>query len=454
MKLKKQAIVYLLLSVLMLAVVGYFFIQRQTAENKIPNISKRSGAIGPSSEFLNLQKAVEYYRFEIRRNPELIKNYVELAQLYMQEARVTGRHHEYVAKAEKLLDEALSRKPDNFESNITKASLLLTMHRFEEAKALAETATLRNVHHAFSWGVLSDALKELGDYPGAVKACDKMLSVRPDLRSYARASHLREIHGDLRGAREAMKMACDAGVTGQENRAWCLYHLANLFLKEGKLDTAEYIYKGVLEERPNYPYALAGLADVHSAKQEFNKAEQLLLRAYDLAPEHLFMEKLAETYRAAGQAEKANVLAESVLEAFRQHEQQGWNVNLEWAMFCAKHDFQLDEALKRAEIEYRRRPNNIDVQEVYAWTLHKVGRSAKALPIIEQALQINARSPLLFYRAGMIAKKVADFNKAKNYIEAALKMNPCLFASEIELAQQALKELSVPRPVGGTLSAL
>jgi tetratricopeptide (TPR) repeat protein len=440
MSLKNRKTFYALIAGVLLTVAAFFHIDNRREEARIPNISKRAGEIGPSAEFLNLQKAVEFYRFEIRQNPELIKNYVELAQLYMQEARATGRHHEYVAKAEKLLDEALSRQPDNFEANITKASLLLTMHRFEEAKALAETATARNAHYAFSWGVLSDALKELGDYPGAVKACDNMLSVRPDLRSYARASHLREIHGDLRGARDAMKMACDAGVAGQENRAWCLYHLANLFLKEGKLDTAEYIYKGILEERPNYPYALAGLADVHSAKQEFNEAEQLLLRAYDLAPEHLFMEKLVEVYRAAGQTEKASVLAESVLEAFKQHEQQGWNVNLEWAMFCAKHDLQLDEALTRAEIEYRRRPNNLDVQEAYAWTLHKLGRSAEALPIIEQALQINTCSPLLFFRAGMIARQTGEYEKAKNYLDRARAINPYLTAAEINIARQTLQE--------------
>lgn len=73
-----------------------------------------------------------------------------------------------------------------------------------------------------------------------------------------------------------MKLASDAGVTGKENRAWALYQFANLFLKEGKLDTAEFIYKGILEERANYPYALAGLADVHSVRGEFDAAIQLL----------------------------------------------------------------------------------------------------------------------------------------------------------------------------------
>lgn len=440
MPFKKQNVFYALIAIALFVVSAYFFVDHRREESRIPNISKRAGDLGPSSEILNLQKAVEFYRTEIRLNPDLIKNYVELAQLYIQEARITGRHHEYVAKADELLEESLRRSPENVEATMTKASLLLTKHRFEEAKKLAEFATKRNAYSAFAWGALSDAEKELGNYNEAVQACDKMLSLRPDLRSYSRAAHLREIHGDLPAARTAMKLACDAGVTGQENRAWALYQFANLFLKEGKLDTAEYIYNGILEERPKYPYALAGLADVHSAKGEFDEAIQLLLRAYDLTPEHTFMEKLVNVYRAAGQTKKSEILAESVLEAFKQHEEQGWNVNLEYALFCANHDLQLGEALRRIEQEIKIRPNNVDVQEAHAWLLYKLGRADDAMAAIEKPLQMNRSNAMLFYRAGLIAQKTGDFDKAKNYIETALKMNPYLPITEVQFAQKVLDE--------------
>jgi len=442
MSFKKQNVFYALIAIALVTVVAYFFVEQRRDEMRIPNISKRSGDLGPSSEILNLQKAVEFYRMEIRLNPDLIKNYVELAQLYIQEARITGRHHEYSAKADQLLEEALRRSPENVEATMTKAALLLTMHRFEDAKKLAEFAAKRNAYSAFAWGALSDAEKELGNYSAAAQACDKMMSIHPDLRSYSRAAHLREIHGDIVAARAAMKLACDAGVTGQENRAWALYQFANLFLKIGELDTAEFIYNGILQERSNYPYALTGLADIHSVKGEFNEAIQLLLRAYDLTPEHTFMEKLVDVYHAAGQTKKSAILAESVLETFKQHQEQGWNVNLEYAMFCANHDLQLDEARRRIEQEIEIRPNNIDVQECHAWVLYKLGRADEAMAAIEKPLQMNTGNAMLFYRAGMIAQKTGDFNKAKNYIETALKMNPYLSVSEIQLAQKVLNEIN------------
>lgn len=425
-----------------IAIVSYFSIQNRQAIQRLPDISKRSGEVTASSELLNIQKAAEFYRYEIRQNPDIAKNYVQLAQLYLHQARITGRHHQYVAKAQKLLDEARSREPENFETIMTEALVMLTLHRFEEARELANRAIAKNSFSAFSWGVLSDALKELGDYEGAVKACDKMLSIRPDLRSYSRAAHLREVHGDIAGARQAMKLACDAGVIGLETRAWTLYQLGNLHLKEGKLDTAEYIYKGILEERADYPYALSGLAQIRSANKDYKNAIQFMLQAYEIFPEHEFMEMIIEIYRASGQTKRVENLAVTVLEGFKQHEDQGWNVNLEYAGFCANHDIYLDQALTRIETEYRRRPNNLDVLETYAWVLYKNARAQEAVPIIKKALQINKRDALLNYRAGMIASKLGEHKQAKDYLETALSINPSLTVAEIKIARGALVELA------------
>ncbi len=51
-------------------------------------------------------------------------------------------------------------------------------------------------------------------YDEAVKMADKMVSIRPDLRSYARVSYLREIHGDVGGTPRAMTQPCADGARG------------------------------------------------------------------------------------------------------------------------------------------------------------------------------------------------------------------------------------------------
>ncbi len=79
-----------------------------------------------------------------------------------------------------------------------------------------------------------------------------MLSIRPDLRSYSRAAYLREINGDIDGAVDALLKAANAGVAGQENRSWVLFNLGKLLTDQGKLDSANYIFKSILDERPSF----------------------------------------------------------------------------------------------------------------------------------------------------------------------------------------------------------
>jgi tetratricopeptide (TPR) repeat protein len=390
------------LSALAIAAAVYLARVDKNPVAEIPSLSMRGGNANASTEFLNAQKAVDFYREEIRKHPEALKNYIELAQLFLQESRVTGRHHEYVPKARYLIDRALAIDPHSFDARMIKASMLMTMHQFSEARELAEEGVKENPHSAIGYGVLCDAQVESGKYDEAVRACDQMLGVRPDLRSYSRASYLRELHGDENGAIDAMKLAADAGVFGQENRAWALYTLGKIFLNEGNLDTAAFIFNGILEERPDYAYALSGLAEVSRAKGKTEEAVGLITKAYQVAPEHVFVEQLADIYRTTGQTKSADGVANIVLQAFDQHEKDGWNVNREYAMFCANHGINLPQALEHARKEYEIRPDNIDVLETYAWTLLKNGRGSEGVQLIEKAMRLGTRRYTLHYHAGVI----------------------------------------------------
>lgn len=440
---KNFKIAVIISGIALLIIAGrYYALKNEKPAPAFPKFDKRAAEITPSSEFLNAKKAAEYYETELRRKPEVAKNYIELAQVFLQEARVTGNHHRYIPEAQELLEKALSLEPENFQATIIKASLVMTLHQFQEAKRLAQIAIARAPYSAFSHGVLTDALIELGEYDKAVKVCDKMLSIRPDLRSYARASYLRELHGDLEGAIAAMRLACDAGIAGQESRAWALYQLGLLYLQQGKADTAAFIFKGILDERPNYTYAAAGLAQVNNAKRNYTEANRLLRQAYQIVPDHGFIERLAEVYRVAGEAKLADSTAQEVLKTFGQHEQGGWNINREFAMFCANHDMNLAAALKRAKDEYEARPSNIDVLETYAWTLYKCGQAKEAVPLIEQAMKLSTRRATLSYHAGMIYYATNQREKAKTHLQRSLAENLYLHPLYVAEAQQALAQLS------------
>jgi tetratricopeptide (TPR) repeat protein len=384
-----------------------------------PGLSPRGDRTGTQGEFLNAQRAAGYYAQEIRKHPQAPANYVKLAQLFQQEARVTGKHHEYIPKAFRLLDRALEVAPGDFDATVTKASLLMTLHRFDEARTLAEGAIAGREKSAYAYGVLCDALVELGLYDRAVKACDTMLSIRPDIRSYSRASYLREIHGDLEGAERAMTAAADAGVYGQENRAWTLYTLGMLYLQSGKPDTAQYIFNGVLEERPDYPFALSGMARAAYFNGHDDEALRLLTHAAEITSDHIYLEQIADMERGTGKTAEADGVAKIVLASFEQHEKDGWNIDREYALFCTNQGINPAESLRRARRDYDRRPDNVDALDTYAWVLCRNGEAALAQPIIERALRLHTQNPDVHFHAAMIYRALGNRALEREHMSAA-----------------------------------
>ena len=377
----------------------------------------------PSAEFVNVKSSVDYYREQILRHPDVVKNYVELAQVMMQRARATADEARYIPQAQDLLDEALHRDPDDYHALVLKASLLNTLHRFEEARALAEQLIARHEGHVFNYATLIDALVELGEYEKAVEVCDKMLELRPGLASYARASYLRELHGEADGAIEAMRMAADAGASGTQARSWALYQLGNLYLADNQTDVAEFIFDGILEEAPGYTRALSGLAHVHLVEGEHAEAIALLEEAYAAGPNTGFLELLAEAYQAAGETAKLESTIDKIRESYLDAEQMGENVDMEYADFLADQDTDLDEALTRAKKGYERRPDHLHALETYAWALYKNDRAAEAVPYVERAMRLNTGDAMVHYRAGMIYHAAGQSAEAAAQFERALAAN-------------------------------
>lgn len=420
MKLKTKFI-YTILALLIC--FGIYLYLDNIGSSQIHYLFPRSNDSNLSVEYRNAQKSVGFYREQIKKNPNNPKYYAELAQIFFQEARITGKYHEYLPKITGLLETALSIDKENLEANLTKAAVLLNQHQFNEVEKIGEWINKKYPRSSAAFGILVDAYVELGKYNKAVEMCDKMIQARPDFRSYSRASYIREIYGDISGAIEAMRMAADAGVYGEENRAWALCNLANLYLHAGKIDTAAFIYNGILEERPGYAFALSGLAKVMVNKGDNLKAAEYLKKAVQNLDEHTFSEQLSDIYMKLGKKLDEEKYIQIVLNEFKEHEKAGWNIDREYAQFCLNHDINKKESLFRAQREYRRRQTNIDVIDTYAWALYKNRKVKKAAVIIKKAFATNTENPLIYYHSGVINSESGNKAEAVKNLEHALKGN-------------------------------
>lgn len=389
-------------------VIAIIAIGYDTRENKLDALLERSAAFPQTNEWTIRRDYATALRSKIKKDPTDIKSILSLTTLFIQEARITGNYMYYDAAALKCVHKVLTLDSLNCEALTFKSLIYLSQHHFADGLALAEKAHRINPFNAFIYGLLVDGNVEMGQYDSAVANADRMVSVRPDIRSYSRISYLREIHGDYQGAIEAMKMAVDAGGQGDETTEWSRVQLGRLYEHTGDLKSAEMHYTIALDERPGYAYALAGLARVAVANKSYPKAIDYYRTADSMINDYSIKEEWADAYALAGKKESADSLTAIVINELSKDQQSslsndniGHYADRELAYAYLKIN-NYDKALEHALLEYNRRPDNIDVNETVAWMYYCKKQYAEALPYLRVALKTHSKNPVLLYRAGLI----------------------------------------------------
>jgi tetratricopeptide (TPR) repeat protein len=447
----KKNLLYLSLICLFILAAGFVVMKYKKNENKkqsaVYQLLERRGAQAQTEEWTAIKKAAVKMSAAIEANPYDKKSLINLSNLMIMEGRVTGNYTYYDMAAMKYINDVLTSEPNNFEALTLKALVQLSQHHFADGLATAETARKINPYNAFVYGILVDANVEMGHYDSAVAAADKMLSIRPDLRSYARASYLREINGDYPGAIEAMKMAVEAGAAGDESTEWSRVQLGHLYENTGDLKNAAMQYTFAYNERPGYPYPLAGLARIAIAEKDYKKAVAYYQQADSIVNNAAFKEELASAYKLAGKNAEAIVLMDAAIKEMAKNakaaitdETIGHYSDKELAeVYTRTGDY--EKALEHALAEYNRRPLNIDVNETLAWAYYNKGDISKAMQYIQAANKTNSQNPALLCHTGLICLKAGDKPQAKKYLQNGLKNNANILPGLKEESAAALKGL-------------
>jgi tetratricopeptide (TPR) repeat protein len=426
----KKKYFYIIFLVFIGFCLGAIFLKYEKSETTSYRLLERKGAVGDNREWQLTRNYAASLLQSLKKNPSDVKSSLALVAIFIQEARVTGNYVYYDKAAMKYVNDVLRSDSTNFDALTFKALIYLSQHHFADGLSIAEKARTINPYNAFIYGMVVDGNVEMGNYDSAVANSDRMVSIRPDLRSYSRISYLREIYGDYSGAIEAMKMALAAGAPGDEGTEWTRVQLGRLYENTGDLVSARMHYTIAINERPGYAYALAGLARIALSSKDYATAISYYEQANAAVTDYSVKEELAEAYKLSGQAEKADVVSEQVIESMNKDAQSGRNdenighyADRELAYAYLKIN-NFDKALEHALLEYNRRPENIDVNETVAWAYYCKGEYAKALPYLKVALKTNSRNPTLLCHAGLIYEKAGESTLAKDDLRAALQSNP------------------------------
>ena len=358
----------------------------------------------------------------LRTQTDNVRGLGLLGLAYQQRARETG-DPTYYTKSKGVLERALQIAPNDLIATGGLGSLALSQHRFREALALGLRARRLSPTTARTYGVIGDALVELGRYRDAFASFDTMTRLRPSLAAYARVSYARELLGNFRGAVSAMRLAQTAAIGEPEALAWTAVQLGKLYWAHGQVDRAALQFRYALAAFPGYVYAYDAFAQVEAARGHVRTAIALEQRAVDGIPLPQFVALLGDLEAKAGDRPAARREYETIGVIERLLVANGVKTDLETALFDVDHGIRLRHALAIARKAHAERPS-IDGDDVLAWAFVRNGRCGEALQWSRHSLRLGTQDALKFFHRGVIERCLGNRTAERAWFRRALSLNP------------------------------
>jgi tetratricopeptide (TPR) repeat protein len=364
------------------------------------------------------------------------EGYAALGDAYLQKARENGDPSFY-SRAERSFDAALRRDARNFDAVLGAGTLAGLRHDFREQLRLGLEAQRLMPELVASYPVIADAQIELGRYGAAERTLQRFLDLKPNLASYSRVSYYRELHGDLDGAVEAMRLAVSAGAGAPENVAYVQTLLGDLELQRGRSAAARAAYRGVLARLHRYAPAEAGLARVELAAGDLDAAASRLRSVAQRLPLTSNLILLAETDRARDDERAAEVDLEVVRTQQRLLRAAGARPDAELVLFEASHGD------PQAAVQLGRRlwaeAPGVRSADALGWALTRAGRPDEGLMWARRALRLGSRDALFHLHAGLAAKAAGRAALAARSLRTALAARGVLSPLQVRNARAALE---------------
>lgn len=383
-------------------------------------------------------RGVSALEAQVRQQPRDASLLVQLGFAHQIRWRETSdpRH---LTRSENALRRALRFGSDDADAVLGLGAVALIRHDFRTALRYGRRAELLLPGSSRPYGVIGDALVELGRYDAAFAAFERMVTLRPGLASYSRIAYARELVGDREGAAQAMRLALDAAAGQPEPSAWALVELAKLEQGSGAERRVDRLLRRALRFVPGYVYARMELARIELAQGRLTRALREARLAADAAPTPHTYDLLAELLDRAGRGRAAakRRAAGKVLDA--ELVANGMRIELELAVHRADFRFEPEATVAIARRVRAYQPS-IHVDDALGWALARAGRCREALPYARRALRLGTQDPLMFFHRGYAAGCAGNRAEMRTWYARALALNPEFSIRWAPVARQALRD--------------
>ena len=341
--------------------------------------------------------AIQQLEARTASDPKDLPAWQELSRRYLQQAIATS-DPAYYDLTRRALDRAAALAPGDHATTVTEGVLALSLHDFAGALEKGRTAHQQVAEDPDALSILIDASVELGHYDDAAAHVAELLERRPGSAALSRLSYLRELHGDLEGARLAMLQA-EQATSAAYDRATIATFVGDQLLAARDLTGAGSAYERAQRAQAGLTTTDIGRARLQAAEGHLDDAIATVAAVVERTPAPAAATLLGELQQAAGRdadAAASFALAEAGTKLLVA---AGSTVDLESAVFTADHGNPAD-AVALARRAYTAR-QTVFTADALGWALTRSGRAAEALPYVTEALGLGTRSPGLHVHAAL-----------------------------------------------------
>lgn len=293
----------------------------------------------------------------------------------------------------------------------------ITQHQFNTADVYADSALAIGERKAAALLVSADIALELGNYPKA-KYILKQFVNRHSFAHLIRQVKVKDQQGDLDSAILIMEAAYERVKGNEDLYSWSLSNLADMYGHAGRIQDAYNAYLAVLQKKPDYDYALKGIAWIAlSHDKNFIEAKRIIqvLAARSRMPEaNLMLAQIAELENDQPEKQKQLERFISLTDNDGYHTMYAKYLALLYAEDLNEPEKSL--AIAEQEIVNRPTPQSYDLK---AWALLKLGREKEALAVASRFVEGRTFEPDAAYHLGIIHLANKNYEEAERHLEEA-----------------------------------
>jgi tetratricopeptide (TPR) repeat protein len=372
-------------------------------------------AATPAERVAQLERAAQAH-------PDDPRQWQQLAIAYVQGVAAGGDLTDYNLAAQ-ALDRAEVLAPDDPATALAGGYLALARHDFALARERGLRAHRANPDSPDALAVLVDAAVELGHYEEAATRAQQLLDRQPGLAAHSRVSYLRELRGDIDGARESFAAAEIAGAGSPYDVASVAVLRGRLAVAHGDVHTAAASLRTARGLVPEVGGGDALEARILVAEGDLERALSVAQEGFEAGPSAETAQLICDLLVHLGRAGETAPYDEFLRANLAEERAAGADVDLEAAQIEIDRG-NTAEGLELARRAYAHRPENVFTSSGLAWALRATGNSRGALPFVEQSLRLGSRDALFRYRAAVVYDELGWDDRAATELRTAFEINP------------------------------